>query len=191
MSRNARFVSVLCAFSASALACSGSGTLALELTDAPPDPAIMDAVIVTVGEIEVHLVPARDDRGDGGEADEAAPGVRGEKGEKGERGEDGGWRALGHLPQSFDLLALQNDVTASLGQFGLPEGKITQIRLRLDPVGPNEIRLKTGAVCRLDVAALEPAVVKINHPFKAVEIEEDHTTRVVIDFDARESLASD
>jgi hypothetical protein len=153
------------------LGCSGTGTLSLHLTDAPPDTENMSAVMVTIASVEVHLAGVGDDK------------------EKAD--DDSGWRILDRPPQSYDLLRLQNDVTAELGAMELPEGKITQIRLHLDPAGMNEVRLVRGDVCPLDLTNVGKTGVKINHPFKAFPIEAGRTTTAVVDFDVKESVSKD
>jgi hypothetical protein len=153
--------------------CGGKGTLSLRLTDAPPDTENMSAVMVTISKMEVHLAGGD---GDGPE----------------DKGKDGsGWHLLDRPAQSYDLLQLQNDVTAALGEMELPEGKITQIRMHLDPAAINEVRLVRGAVCALDLSNVERTGVKINHPFKAFPIEAGETTVAVVDFDVKESVSKE
>src|SRR5687767_8226379 len=103
--------------------CSGGGTLALRITDAPPDTENMSSVVVTLSRIEAHFAkggpsgfdakPDDDHKGDG----------------------HGGWYTLIPDQRSYDLLKLQNDVTEALGDLELPEGKVTQIRLFIDEGG--------------------------------------------------------
>lgn len=155
------------------LGCSGTGTLSLHLTDAPPDTENMSAVMVTIASVEVHLAGVDDDD------------------DNGKRDDHSGWRTLDRPPQSYDLLRLQNDVTAELGAMELPEGKITQIRLHLDPAGVNEVRLVRGDVCPLDLTNVGKTGVKINHPFKAFPIEAGRTSTAVVDFDVKESVSKD
>jgi hypothetical protein len=162
--------------------CGGNGTLSLQLTDAPPDTANLAAVTVTLSSVDVHLAGG-DDEGEGeGKKDAPDGGTADEQG--------GGWVTLPGA-RSFDLLRLQNGVVASLGELQLPPGKITQIRLRIDQAGTNEVRLLSGQVCALDMGAVDKGGVKINHPFKALTIREGKTTDVVIDFDLQESVSKD
>src|SRR6185436_1964375 len=119
--------------------CGGSeGTLSLQLTDAPPDLGAMSAALITIDDVDVHLAGPGDDQ-----ATDA-----GEKKDDGK--EDKGWVTLTRDPQTFDLLKLQNDVVAALGDFQLPEGKITQIRLHIDTGATNEIHLQNGQICAMD-----------------------------------------
>jgi hypothetical protein len=99
-----------------------------------------------------------------------------------------GWRTVFDTPRSFDLLKLQNDVTAALGELEVPAGKITQIRLFIDPAGTNAITLTDGRVCPLGLQVDNNTGVKIIHPFK---IAAGQTTEVVIDFDLKESVSQD
>src|SRR5690242_5938304 len=105
---------------AGALGCGGSGTVSLQLTDAPPDLATMKEAVVTIGAVGVHLAGAKDEHQlDGGSSDM-------DRDEDGDEDGDGGWRLLDRPAQAFDLLRLRNDVVASLGELELPPGKITQ-----------------------------------------------------------------
>lgn len=151
--------------------CGGGGTLALRITDAPPDTENMSTVVVTLARVEAHLAGGHDHDGDKHDDDD-----------------DRGWHTLVPEQRSFDLLKLQNDVTAALGDLELPEGKVTQIRLFIDHQGTNAITLKSGQVCPLDLQAVDKAGVKINHPFKAMPIEDGERVEVVIDFDLKESV---
>jgi hypothetical protein len=79
-------------------------------------------------------------------------------------------------------------VRASLGKLELPSGKITQIRLFLDPNGKNQVELTSGQTCALDLAAVPPTGIRINHPFKALDVEASSELKLVVDFDLKESL---
>ena len=166
-------------FSAALVAagCGGaSGTLSLQLTDAPPDLGAMSAALITIDDIDVHLAGAGEDQtGDAGEP----------------KDDDGSWVTRARDPQTFDLLGLQNDVTASLGELKLPEGKITQIRLHIDTAGTNEIHLQDGRVCAMDVSSVSHEGVKINHVFKALDVQAGHRTSVVVDLDLKESVSQE
>jgi hypothetical protein len=184
-----RFVPVL---SASLLftACGSStgGTVALELTDAPPDLTTLDKVEVTIGAVEVHVTGGKlDNSRSSGHADGK---VDGKADVPGHSDVDGGgtWVTVTEHAGTFDLLALQNDVTAPLGNFVLPDGKITQIRLFIDPAGRNAAVLKAGDECLLDITGVSKTGIKINHAFQAIDAPSDGKVRVVVDFDVKESL---
>jgi hypothetical protein len=159
---------------AASAGCSGNGTLVLQLTDAPLDLSTVSAALVTIDDIDVHLAGKGDDQAEGDENDDSD-----------------GWTTLARTPETFDLLRLQNDVVAAMGQFDLPEGKITQIRLHLDRSGTNELQLKSGQVCPLDMRDVSNTGVKINHPFKALDVEAGRRTSVVVDFDLKESVSKE
>ncbi len=155
-------------------ACSGGGTLELRLTDAPPDTDNMATAIVTLSSAEAHFA--------GGDGDPATdPGK--DDGDKG-----GGWVRVSGPPLSYDLLRLQNGLSELIGQLALPAGKITQIRLFIDPAGINAVTLKNGQICPLLLDGVDPTGIKIVHPFKAMELKEGHTLQVVLDFDLKESI---
>lgn len=150
--------------------CSGTGSLQLELTDAPPDVEAMEQVVVTLARAQAHLA------GHGAKDGEEVA---------------GGWVDLPLAAAEYDLLLLQDGVTAPLASDEVPEGKLTQIRIHIDPAGRNEVVLKSGAVCPLDLTAVDSGGVKINHPFKAFEIRGGTPTRLVVDFDLRESISKE
>src|SRR5688500_2473543 len=95
----------------------GNTTVTLELTDAPPDMTKIEHVFITLDRVEVHVAGDDDDDDDDAKKDVAAD------------DHDGGWRDVPAPESTFDLVALRNDVRASLGELELPSGKITQIRL--------------------------------------------------------------
>ena len=166
------------------LAACGSTTVTVALTDAPPDMASLEHVEVTLSRVEVHVAGADDDDDD--DADEASDDDKSE-GDK-DKDDGAGWRTVAAKAGTFDLIALQNDVRKTLGTLDLPSGKITQIRLFLDPNGKNQVELTSGETCPLDLDAVPPTGVKINHPFKALDVEDSSKLTLVIDFDLKESL---
>jgi hypothetical protein len=162
-------------------ACSGNGTLSLRLTDAPPDLTTLGTVTITLARVEAHFA--------GGEHDDEIATDAGTKADdESGKDKDSGWQSVLSTPRSFDLLKLQNDVTTTLGELSLPPGKITQLRLFIDPHGPNDITLKSGQMCSLDLREVDQTGVKIVHPFK---ITSGKTTDVVLDFDVKESVQMD
>jgi hypothetical protein len=156
--------------------CGQGTTLVLDLTDAPPDVTTLSHVHVSLASVEVHRVD-KAERKDGDPNDKSID-------------NDGNWEEVTADAGTFDLIALQNDATAALGELELPEGKITQIRLFIDPAGRNEVELTTGESCALDLdlGEGEQTGVKINHPFKAIDLPEGEQVRVVVDFDLKESV---
>jgi hypothetical protein len=183
------------AAAALALAACGSNTrVALELTDAPPDTTTIEHAFVTLSRVEVHVAGDDDEAKGGTESakngnnDEASVAAGGQ-GDADGTAEDGGWRTVTPAAGTFDLMALRNDVVATLGELDLPSGKITQIRLFIDAAGRNEVVLASGQTCPLDLSSVPPTGVKINHPFKALDVQESPKLRIVVDFDLDESLA--
>lgn len=170
-----RNVFVLASATTLLAACGGDGTVAIELTDAPPDTATLSHVYVSLAAVEVHVAGSGDD-GEKGKGD--VPGA-----------EDGGkWQTINERAGRFDLLALQNDVTASLGELDLPDGRITQIRLFIDESGDNSVITKDGQTCALDLKDVDKTGIKINHPFKAIDVPPGERVRIVVDFDLKESV---
>lgn len=167
----------LLVFAALSLAACGGDkpTVALQLTDAPPDTDSMQSVFVTLARAEVH-VANKGAKEDGDPNDDSIDG-------------DKSWVTIDlGGSEAYDLLTLQNDVTAFLGENEVPEGKITQIRLFLDAAGRNEIVMKDGQVCALDLSEVPQKGIKINHPFKAIEVAEGDAREITVDFDVKESV---
>ena len=81
------------------------GTLVLQITDAPSDLNITEA-LVTISSIEVHLASAGNNS-------------------------TAGWYTIVEDSQTFDLIAIQN-VTEFLGSENLSAGLYTQMRLNVD-----------------------------------------------------------
>jgi hypothetical protein len=156
-------------------ACGSSTKVTLELTDAPPDTAAIEHVFVSLDRVEVHVAGSDESEAEGGGTNGA--------------GDDAtGWRTVAPKAGTFDLVALQNDVRATLGELDLPSGKITQIRLFIDGAARNEVLLTSGATCSLDLSSVPPTGIKINHPFKALDVSESSKLTLVVDFDLNQSL---
>lgn len=92
-----------------------------------------------------------------------------------------GWTTVTSSVQTFDLLALQNGVTADLGLTSLSTGTYSQIRMHLTDAWlvideePVDLFVPSG----------EQSGLKIPHDFT---IEPGSQTDIVIDFDAGESV---
>jgi hypothetical protein len=157
------------------LAACGDTRVTLELTDAPPDLETIEHVFITLERVEVHVAGGDDDEGDDTKKDVADEGR-------------GGWHNVVPPTSTFDLMALRNDVRAALGEFELPSGKITQIRLFIARAGKNEVVLVDGDVCPLDLEQVPTTGFKINHPFKAIDVEDSSKLNLVVDFDLNESV---
>lgn len=97
--------------------------------------------------------------------------------------EKDGWVALETNAGIYDLLLLQNNVTAVLVNEGeVPVGKISQFRLILG--GDNSVMVDS-VYYSLDTPSAEQSGLKmnVNHDFKS-----DKTYDILIDFDAEKSI---
>ncbi len=138
------------------VACGGEGTLKLSLTDAPLDGAT--AVNVAIDEVAVH---------------HAGGGAK-------------GWEVVSDEDRTFNLLELQNGVTAALGSATLAEGKVTQLRLVLAAAGHS---LVNGAgEHALTIPSGEETGVKLTGCFEVVAGE---TLELTVDFEADASVSGD
>jgi hypothetical protein len=152
----------------------GNTKVTLELTDAPPELDTIEHVFITLERVEVHVAGGDDD--DDGKKDDT------------DHEDRAGWRNVVPPTNTFDLMALRNDVRAALGELELPSGKITQIRLFIAQAGKNEVVLVDGDVCPLDLEQVPTTGIKINHPFKAIDVEDSSKLNLVVDFDLTESV---
>lgn len=166
---------------------SNSGTLSVNLTDAPGH---YGAVYVTIDEVQVH-------RG----------------GEDGEGDDDGKWETVAYPEQTYNLLEFRNGIMQRLCIAELDPGIYTQIRLILGhepypfpdgyhPIGPtndldpddpespiypgfaNYIVLEEGAI-ELEIPSGYQSGIKLVHEF---EIIEGLTIDLLLDFDAKASV---
>lgn len=125
-------------------------TAELYLMDAPP--AGVTSVVLQVASIQVHV----DDKAKSAAEDPTSTAID----------KDGKWRTL-TVNKAIDLVQAQGETAAvKLGTLGLPDGKITQLRLMLDTTKPNTATLN-GKACDLDLSKIKDGL-KINHPFKAL-----------------------
>lgn len=157
--------------------CGGAGTMNLDITSDESDSALglvtasavdlskIQSVKVTVDEIWAHVdnKDAKDD-------------VKGE-----DVADDGDkWELVSEADQELDLMTVRDNATKPLGELELPEGKVTQIRLKLKGGTESGDRFRIagavtevgGATCDLSVpkSAISPGV-KISGVFKAMKIE--------------------
>jgi hypothetical protein len=93
-----------------------------------------------------------------------------------------GWLTVSSEPRKYDLLELQNGITALIFDQPLEIGSYTQIRLELNQ--HNEVFVK-GQPYRLTVPSGEETGVKLITPF---EIKEGKMVEVTLDFDAQRSV---
>ena len=141
-----------------------TGTLRMAMTDAPA--CGFDHVFITVDRVRVNTSSSAAD-------------------------EDAGWREI-VLPQPrrIDLLDLTNGVLEELGQTDLPPGNYTQMRLVLAPntaVDPlaNAVQPTRGALQALDTPSAQQSGLKLK---TKLQVQENQTTDVVLDFDACRSI---
>lgn len=92
-----------------------------------------------------------------------------------------GWLTLTEEPQRFDLLTLQNDVTAALGGAMLEPGSYGQLRLFVDHASV----VIDGVESPLKIASGAQSGIKID---LAATIEADTTYTLVLDYDAHASI---
>ncbi len=168
-----RFALALIPFALVACTESSGGNVALELTDAPADLSTLEHVDLTLGEVGIHVVSKKV------KTDDVQGGGLDQKGQ---------WVTVNSHAGTFDLLALRDDVTAPLGDILLPSGKITQVRLHIDPEGRNVAVLKTGEECPIDLSEVDESGIKIAQSFEALEPPIGGRLTMVIDFDLEDSL---
>ncbi len=96
-------------------------------------------------------------------------------------GEDATWTALNDQPTSLDLLTLQDDVTAALGDANLEPGHYGQLRFLVN----DAFVVSDGESEPLTVPSGAQTGIKLNLDF---DVEPDKTYALVLDFDAQESI---
>ncbi|MBI2377265.1 MAG: DUF4382 domain-containing protein [Deltaproteobacteria bacterium] len=153
-------------------ACGGDASMELQLMDAPPEG--VTAVEIYVASMQLHVVDKDDSASTSDPNDSSID-------------DDNRWESLS-VNKSIDLVAHQGEAAAEvLGQLDLPEGKITQIRLQLDTSQPNTAT-KDGTKCDLLTSKVAKKGIKINHPFKAFEVQRNHKHVTIVDFELDKSL---
>ena len=100
---------------------------------------------------------------------------------------DGKWKTL-LVNKPVDLVLAQTETAAvKLGELPLPDGKITQIRLMLDSTQKNTAKVG-DKTCDLDLSKVKDGL-KINHPFKALDVGTGKKHQVWVDFKLDEAMA--
>jgi hypothetical protein len=157
-------------------ACGRGGTVAIELTDAAPILSSLDKVEVSLSKIEIQSqYSCHGGRGD----------HDGKMASDDERG--GEWETVNEQAGTFDLLSLQNDVTAPLGEVDV-WGEVNAIRMHIDLAGTNQVVLSDGQVCAIDMSAVPAGGVNINEAFEPIDVPNGGRATVVVDFDIEKSL---
>ncbi len=161
-----------------AIGCGGSNTATLYLYDAAP--AGVTAVNVYVKSMDVHVETGDTAASTTDSADPNDTSID----------NDGKWESL-PVDKSIDLLQHQGQTAADvLGQVTLPDGKVTQLRLVIDPAQPNTATFADGSTCALDTTLVARTGIKINHVFKAFQTTDGHAD-VFVHFDLDHSLVAE
>ena len=156
----------------------GSGTLNVQLTDAP-----FSSDSVSRVDVFVVRVDAKAAESDSAEAAHAATD---------DSVAAGGWTTVATPNKSIELLALRNGLTTQLGITTLPAGSYRSFRLILDPTR-SSVTLKNGAVL---TATSTPNVsfpsaartgIKVNLA-QPIVITAGDTTTTLLDFDVSNSF---
>ena len=137
---------------------SGSGTLMIQLTDTPFPFDLVDSASVTIDSLSAHVA-----------AEDSAL---------------SGHYVLSREQETFNLLDLQNGVTATLASADLPVGHVNQLRLF---VSSARIVLADARFFDLVIPSGEESGLKIN-PDPQIEIVGSLTTEVILDFDVSRSF---
>ncbi len=155
-----------------------SGTLKMQLTDAPFPSDSVQSVNVYVVRIDARLAPA-----DSAAADSST---------SGDSASAGGWQTLAAPDTAVDLLAYQNGATLPLGTAALAAGQYAGFRMVIDPTKSNVV-LSDGTVLS---GSSTPGIVfpsgsrsgiKINLS-SPVSITANDTTSVLFDFNVGNSF---
>jgi hypothetical protein len=162
----------------------GQGMLAMKLTDAPVPLDSVKEVNVFIERIDARRAHAEvalvDDDMDG------------DHDEDHDRPDSTQWVTIASPNQTFNLLNLQNGVTAFLGATPVDTGNFKAVRLIIDPA-KSTIVLKDGTI--LTATSTPPIefenrhrhglLVELNEP---IEVHEKQTTTIVLDFRLGESV---
>jgi hypothetical protein len=156
----------------------GSGTLAVQLTDAP-------FATDSVSRVDVYVVRI-DTKATESDSADAAHAVSDDS------ADTDGWMTVGKPNTLINLLTLQNGVTTNLGLATLPAGSYSNFRLVIDP-SRSSVTLKNGTVL---TSTSSPSVsfpsaarsgIKVNFSSPVV-ISTGGTTTALVDFDVNNSF---
>ena len=165
----------------------GQGVLAVKLTDAP-------LPLDSVKEVNVFVerIDARRARTDSDSVSEHMDDDDHEVKAEGGRRDSTLWVTIATPNQAFNLLALQNGVTAFLGATPVDTGHFKSVRLIIDPAKSN-IVLKDGTV--LTTTSTPSIEFENSHRHgllvelqDALEVHEGSTTTVTLDLKLNESI---
>jgi hypothetical protein len=176
---------VLALFAGALISCSdseslgpGQGRISVRLTDAPLPLEEVESINVHIVRIEVKADATTE-----AEADDDVAAAE---------SSSNGWIVLATPNASFDLMDLRNGVSAFMGDAAVAAGSYRSMRLILD-TQQSSVTLKDGTVLSgsSSPSILFPSAgqtgIKIlfNTP---IEVDEDETTDVLVDFDAEASF---
>ena len=156
----------------------GQGRISVRMTDAPLDLDEVESISVFVVRIEAKAQATS-------EADANADVAEAES-------ESNGWVTLAEPNAAFDLMDLRDGVSAFMGDAAVAAGTYRSMRLILD-TEQSTVTLKDGTVLS---ASSTPSImfpsagqsgIKILFT-NPIEVDEDETTDVLVDFDAEESF---
>jgi hypothetical protein len=156
----------------------GTGTLKVQLTDAPFSSDSVSRVDVYVVRVETRQ-ESTDDAAATTAVDDASTA-------------SSGWTTVATPGKLIELLALRNGITTALGEKTLAAGSYQSFRLIIDP-SQSSVTLKNGTVL---TSTSTPSVsfpsaartgIKINLD-KPIVIEADGTTTALVDFDVDHSF---
>jgi hypothetical protein len=124
--------------------------------------------------------------GDSQDGDEHGEADHEDGDEHGDADAEEGWTSVGTEAATYDLLTLQDSVTALLGETLLEAGTISQIRLVLDAENPGSV-VVDGQSYPLTVPSGSESGLKLSGD---IELASGTTTTVVLDFDAEQSIVA-
>jgi hypothetical protein len=164
----------------------GQGLMAVRLTDAPTPLDSIKEVNIFIEKIE-----ARRARADSGEADEDLDGNHDAE-QHMAPADSTLWVTIATPNKAFNLLNLQNGVTALLGTTPIDTGHFAAVRLIIDPAQSNVV-LKDGTI--LTTTSKPPVDFENSHRHgllvelqDSLEVNESHTTTVTLDLLLNQSL---
>lgn len=148
------------------------GTVAVYVTDAPPDKEIT-AVLLTVSSLEIHRAKAEMEQEQSGSGNQTQE-------QEQEEGNGGEWISINISDNmsTFDLLKVEG-IEEFFGSSEVAAGKYTQLRLI---VAKAEVTTGDNVTQEASVPSKE---VKIVRPFN---VEGGETTTILLDFDAEHSV---
>lgn len=167
----------------------GQGMLAVKLTDAPIPLDSLQEVNVFVVRID-----ARRAHTDSAEVNDSleVEHYEGDDDHDGERRDSTEWVTIATPERAYNLLALQNGVTAFLGASPVDTGHFKAVRLVIDPAQSN-IVLKDGTVLTMTSTPPVEFERRGRHGLfvelkDALEVHEGSTTTLTLDLKLKESL---